>query len=113
EMEKPGYKVATTQVVSEYDWFWGQVTCGPCEAVGALPTYEEDLKDRNIGVRVAEAVFYEYPRGFFRAWGRGLRIFSPDPLLGSPYKLKQKDSGYWEGWHGLGTPDITANLEPK
>ena len=40
ELEKPGYKVATTQVVSAYDWLWAPVSCGPCEAVGALPTYD-------------------------------------------------------------------------
>src|SRR5262245_38321535 len=35
EVEKPGYKIASMQLVSEYDWFWGQIMCGPCEAVGA------------------------------------------------------------------------------
>jgi hypothetical protein len=111
EIEKPGYAIYSTQLVSEYDWFWGQVTCGPCEAIGALPTY--DLKDQNVGVRFLEAAFYEYPRGFFRAWGRGLRIFSPDALLGSSFKLKQKESGYWDDWHGLGTPEVAATLQPK
>src|SRR5213593_1902000 len=34
EFSKPGYKIATTQVASSYDWVWAPVTCGPCEAVG-------------------------------------------------------------------------------
>lgn len=110
EVEKPGYKLASTQIDSEYDWFWGQVTCGPCEAIGALPSY--DVSDKNIAVRFLETTFYELPKGFFGATGKALRIFSPDALLGSTFKLKEKDSGYWEGWHGLGTPEITANLEP-
>jgi hypothetical protein len=111
EMEKTGYKAASTQIVSEYDWFWGVLACGPCEAVGALPSY--DLKDRNLGLQFVEAAFYEYPKGFIGGWGKGLRLFSPDALLGSTFKLKEKDSGYWEGWHGLGTPEISARLEPK
>jgi len=110
EMEKPGYKLASTQIVSEYDWLWGQVACGPCEAVAALPSY--DVSDRNLGIRFLENAFYEYPKGFIGGWGKGLRIFSPDALLGSTFKLKQKDSGYWSGWHGLGTPEISATLEP-
>ena len=110
EVEKPGYQTASTQIVSEYDWFWATMTCGPCEAVGALPSY--DVKDQNIGVRFLENAFYEYPKGFIGGWGKGLRIFSPDALLGNSFKLKQKDSGYWTGWHALGTPEITATLEP-
>ena len=110
ELEKPGYKVATTQLVSEYDWFWGTMSCGPCEAVGALPS--PDVSDKNIGVRLAESFFYEYPKGFIGAWGKGLRLFSPDSLLGSTFKLKEKDSGYFEGWHGLDTPEIKPTLEP-
>ena len=110
EVAKPGYKISSTQIVSEYDWFWGQVACGPCEAVGALPSY--DLKDRNIALQLAENVFYEYPKGFIGAWGKGLRLFSPDALLGSTFKLKEKNSGYWSGWHGLGTPEIRPTLEP-
>jgi hypothetical protein len=109
EIEKPGYKVASTQLVPEYDWFWGTVTCGPCEAVGALPNYE--MKDSNAGVVFLERAFYEYPKNFIGGWGKGLRLFSPDALLGSTFKLKEKDSGYWEGWHGLGTPEIRPTLE--
>ena len=110
EVEKPGYKIASTQIVSEYDWFWGQIMCGPCEAVGALPSY--DTSDRNKAVQFAQAAFYEYPKGAIGAFGKGLRIFSADSLLGSTFKLKEKDSGFWSGWHGLGTPEITATLEP-
>ena len=110
EIEKPGYKTASTQIVSEYDWFWGQITCGPCEAVGALPSY--DMKDHNVAVRFAESVFYEYPKGFIGGWGKGLRLVSPDAMLGSTFKLKEKNSGYWSGWHGLGTPEIRPTLEP-
>jgi hypothetical protein len=109
EIEKPGYKIAQTQIVSEYDWLWGTVTCGPCEAVGALPT--PDMKDSNGAVYFLEQAFYEYPRGFIGGWGKGLRLFSPDALLGSSFKLKEKDSGYFEGWHGLGTPEIRPTLE--
>ena len=87
EIEKPGYKIASTQIVSEYDWLWGTVTCGPCEAVGALPSY--DVSDQNIAVRFAESAFYEYPKGFIGGWGKGLRLFSPDALLGSTFKTVQ------------------------
>jgi hypothetical protein len=110
EIQKPGYRIAQKQIVSEYDWLWAPVTCGPCEAIGALPS--PDVKDQNIAVRFAETTFYEVPKGFFNAFGRGFRIFSPDALLGNSFKLKDKDSGYFEEWHGLGTPAITATLEP-
>jgi hypothetical protein len=88
EIEKPGYKVATTQIVSEYDWLWAPISCGPCEAVGALPP----LADQNTpkGLQMVEDVFYEWPKGFIGGWGKGLRIFSPDAHLGSAFKLKQK-----------------------
>jgi len=110
EFQKPGYKLASAQLVSEYDWFWGTITCGPCEAVGALPDY--DVKDKNLGVRFVETAFYEAPRALIGGIGKTLRIFSPDALLGNSFKLKEKDSGYWEDWHALGTPEITAQLEP-
>jgi hypothetical protein len=110
EMEKPGHKLASTQIVSSYDWIWAPISCGPCEAIGELPTY--DMKGRPLPVRFAEAAFYSYPKGFFRAFGRALRVFSPDALHGSAFKLKQKDSGYFENWHALGTPVVTATLEP-
>src|SRR5262245_302195 len=88
EIEKPGYKIASTQIVPEYDWLWAPVTCGPCEAVGALPSF--DMKDSNLAAQFAENAFYEYPKGFIGGWGKGLRIFSPDALLGSSFKLKEK-----------------------
>ena len=102
EMEKPGYKIATTGIRSSYDWLWAPVTCGPCEAVGELPTY--DMKEHALPVRFAEAAFYEYPKGFIRGWGRGLRIFSPDALMGTAFKLKPKDGGFWSNWTALDTP---------
>src|SRR3954454_386065 len=40
ELAKQGYKINTTKVVPSYDWLWAPVTCGPCEAVGELPTYD-------------------------------------------------------------------------
>jgi hypothetical protein len=110
EFQKPGYQVVTTQIVSEYDWLWAPVSCGPCEAVGALPSH--DTSDKNLGVQFLDAAFYEYPKGFIGGWGKGLRMFSPDALLGSSFKLKQKDTGYWNEWHGLGTPQISATLQP-
>ena len=110
EMSKPGYKIASTKVVSSYDWVWAPVTCGPCEAVGDLPTF--DMKGRALPLRFAEAAFYSYPRGFVRAIGRGLRIFSPDALLGNSFKLRQEGDGFFTNWHALGTPDVGARLEP-
>jgi hypothetical protein len=110
EMNKPGYKIASTKVVSSYDWVWAPVTCGPCEAVGDLPTF--DMKGRSLPLRFAEAAFYSYPRGFIRAIGRGTRIFSPDALLGNSFKLRQEKDGFFTNWHALGTPDVTAQLEP-
>lgn len=110
ELQKPGYKISNAQVVSEYDWFWAQVSCGPCEAVGALPTY--DMKGRSWPVRFAQAAFYEYPVGFFRAIGRATRLFSPDALLGNSFKLKEKNSGYFDNWHALGDAQVATSLEP-
>src|SRR5579871_5440773 len=34
ELQKPGYKIATAQIVASYDWLWAPISCGPCEAVG-------------------------------------------------------------------------------
>lgn len=110
EIEKPGYKLATTQIVSEYDWLWAPLSCGPCEAVGALPPLVEP--DEPAPVRLLEDVFYDWPKSAVGAFGKGLRLFSPDALLGSSFKLKEKDSGYWSEWHGLGTPEIRPTLEP-
>jgi hypothetical protein len=110
EVSKPGYKIATAQVQSSYDWLWSPYICGPCEAAGQLPTY--DLKGKPLPLRFVEAAFYEYPKGFFRAWGRGLRVFNPDAWLGNSFKLAPKQGGVFSDWHGLGTPDIAATLEP-
>jgi hypothetical protein len=56
---------------------------------------------------LAESFFYEIPEGLHRGWGKGLRLFSPDcAVSGSTFKLKEKDSGYFDGWHGLDTPEI-------
>lgn len=110
EYSKPGYKIASSKLVSSYDWVWAPVTCSPCEAIGALPTF--DLKDRPLPLRFVEAAFYEYPKGFVRGWGRGVRIFSPDALLGTSYKLKPEKAGYFSNWHALGTPSLSTRLEP-
>ena len=40
DFEKSGFGTARAELVSHYDWFWGQVTCGLCEAVGDLPNIE-------------------------------------------------------------------------
>ncbi|HZP42504.1 MAG TPA: hypothetical protein VFD84_13490 [Candidatus Binatia bacterium] len=110
ELSKPGYKISTAKVVSAYDWLGAPELCGPCEAVGELPTY--DMKGRSLPVRFAESAFYEYPRGFFRAWGRALRIFGPQALLGTAFKLQPENGGFLSNWHGLGTPVVSARLEP-
>ena len=110
EIAKPGYKLGTKKVESAYDWLWAPVTCGPCEAIGDLPTY--DLKGQPWAVRVLEAAFYEYPKGLVRAWGRGTRIFSPDALLGTSFKLRPEGEGFLSGWHGLGTARVSTTLDP-
>ena len=110
EVMKPGYKLAATKLVSSYDWLWSPVTCGPCELVGDLPTF--DMKGRPLPLRFGEAAFYEYPRGFVRAWGRGLRIFSPEALLGTSFKLRPETGNFLTDWHALGTPRVEARLEP-
>jgi len=110
ELEMPGYKITTVQVVSAYDWLWAPVACGPCEAVGALPTY--DMSEHSLPVRFLEAAFYAYPVGAVRSFGKAVRLISPDALLGNAFKLKSKDAGYFENWSGLETPVIQASLEP-
>jgi hypothetical protein len=110
EVEKQGYKIGSNQVVSSYDWLWAPVLCGPCEAIGQLPTY--DMSERSVPVRFLQAAFYEYPVGFFRAWGRALRIFSPDALLGNGFKLSGKQEGPFQNWYGLGAPTVDTALEP-
>jgi len=108
DLEKPGYRIATTKLVSSYDWLWAPVMCGPCEAVGELPSY--DMKGRALPLRFLEGL-YEYPKGFFRAWGRGLRVLSPEALMGTSFKLKPESGGYFCDWHAVGTPTVSANLE--
>jgi hypothetical protein len=109
EVEKEGYKIGSNQVVSSYDWVWAFPSlCGPCDAIGALPTY--DMSDRPLAVRFAQAAFYEYPVGMFRAFGKALRIFTPDALLGNAFKLQGKDDN--QNWYGLGTPTVDTPLEP-
>jgi len=110
ELSKPGYKIANRRLRSEYDWLWASVLCGPCEAVGALPTY--DLKERSWPVRFAQAAFYEYPVGFVRALGRATRLVSPDAVLGNAFKLKDADAGYFDNWHALDAARVVATLEP-
>ena len=110
EMEKPGYRIGITEVKSSYDWLWGWFTCGPCEAVGELPTY--DMKERPLPVRFLQAAFYEYPKGAMRSFGYALRIFSPDALMGNAFKLKPEDGGFFSNWHALGEPTVRPKLEP-
>jgi len=110
DIQKSGYKLATTKLVSSYDWLNAPVACGPCELIGDLPTY--DLKGRALPLRFLEAAFYEYPRGFVAAWGKGLRLFSPEALLGNAFKLRPREGSFFTDWHGLGTPTVEAALEP-
>ncbi len=110
ELEKPGYKIGSTKVVSGYDWLWVPYICGPCEAVGELPTY--DMKDRALPLRFAQAAFYEYPKGFLRSFGRALRIFNPEALLGNAFRLKPEGGGVFTNADALSTPRVSATLEP-
>ena len=109
EVEKSGYKIGQSQVVSSYDWVWSPLLCGPCEAAGDLPTF--DTKEKAAPVRFANAL-YEYPRSGIKAFGYGLRLFNPEAYLGNSFKLKPEDAGFFSGWHGLGEPSITTKLEP-
>jgi len=111
DVQKSGYKLTSTKVVSSYDWLNAPVVCGPCELIGDLPTY--DLKGKPLPVRFVENAFYEYPRGFMAAWGKGLRVFSPEALLGNSFKLREQKACFFSGWHGLGTPQVTTTLEPS
>lgn len=92
EVRKPGYKIGTAWLEPSYDWLWAPEMCGPCEALG------------ESGIPI------------IGTWGRGvggaLRIFSPDALLGTAFKLKKKDAGFFANWHGLGTPRVHVRLEP-
>src|SRR3989442_199078 len=110
DIQTSGYKLSTTKIVSSYDWVNAPVACGPCELVGDLPTY--DLKGKALPLRFLEGAFYEYPRGFVAAWGKGLRVLSPEALLGNAFKLRPQGGGFFTDWHGLGTPKVEATLEP-
>jgi hypothetical protein len=110
ELMKPGYRITATRVVSAYDWLWSPLLCGPCEFVGDLP--EADTKEQPLPIRFVEAAFYGYPKGLFRAFGRGLRVFSPEALLGHSFKLRPEGEGFLYGWHALGEPRVSATLEP-
>jgi hypothetical protein len=110
EVQKPGYKIAATKLLSSYDWAWAPVVCGPCEFVGDLPAV--DMTGRPLVLRFLEAAVYSYPRGFVRAWGRGMRIFSPEALIGTSYKLRPESGSFFTDWHALGTPRVEATLEP-
>lgn len=110
EVQKPGYKLGAAKLVSSYDWVLAPAMCGPCEFAGDLPTY--DMKGRALPVRFAQAAFYEYPRGFFRAWGRAVRPISPEAVIGTSFKLRPEGAGFFTNWHGLGTPVVSSHLEP-
>ena len=109
ELQKSGYKIGQTQVVSNYDWLWSPLLCGPCEAVGELPT--ANVTESSAPVRVANAL-YEYPKGGIKAFGYALRLFNPEAYMGNSFKLKPADGGFFSGWHGLGEPTVASKLEP-
>jgi hypothetical protein len=107
EMQKPGYRIATSKVVSSYDWAWAPVTCGPCELVGDLPTY--DMKGPPASRPLRAGRVLRVSRGFVRAWGRGLRIFSP---RGAPRELVQaarRERRLLRQLARVGTPRIAAD----
>lgn len=111
EVQHEGYKIGNNQIVSRYNWFLSPLLCGvPCEAIGALPSH--DMSERSWPARFAEAAFYEYPVGAFRAIGKALRLISPEALIGTSFKLNAKDAGYWDDWTGAGTPRLMTTLEP-
>jgi hypothetical protein len=110
EFQKEGYVIGEKKIVSRYDWAFAPFACGPCEAVGELPKY--DMKEHVWPVRFAEAAFYEYPVGAVRSVGGALRVLSPEALMGHSFKLKAEDDGYWQNWHGVGTPVLAVDLAP-
>jgi hypothetical protein len=110
EFQKTGYAIGETKIVSKYDWLFAPMACGPCEAVGELPTY--DMKTHRLPVRFAEAAFYEYPVGAVRSVGKALRIISPEAIMGDAFKLKEQDAGYWTDWTGVGTATVSVDLAP-
>lgn len=110
EFQKSGYVIGEKKIVSKYDWVLAPIACGPCEAIGELPTY--DMKGRSVPVRFGQAAFYEYPVGAVRSVGEALRIVSPEAIMGDAFKLKSEDDGYWTNWTGIGTPIISVDLAP-
>jgi hypothetical protein len=109
ELEKSGYKIGDQKVVSSYDWLWSPLPCGPCEAVGELPS--ADVKESSAPVQFANAL-YEYPKGGIKAFGYTLRLFSPEAMMGNSFKLKPGNGGFFSDWHALGEPSVTTKLEP-
>src|SRR3989442_7789178 len=57
DIQKSGYKLSTTKLVSSYDLLNAPVVCEPCELEGDLSTY--DLKGHALALRVLERAFYE------------------------------------------------------
>jgi hypothetical protein len=109
EFQKPGYKIGTTKLRSEYDFVNAPVVCGPCEAIGALP--KPDMQGRSLGLRFLSA-FYTYPVGAVGAVGQALRLVSPEAILGDSFKLKAENDGYFDQFSGYGTPLVRQTLEP-
>lgn len=110
EWQMPGYRIESQKLRSAYDWTWAPVACGPCEAVGALP--RPDMKDRALALRFLSATFYEYPVGAIGAAGLALRLLSPEALLGTSFKLKSQNDGYFDDFFAVGTPTVSTTLEP-
>lgn len=114
EFQKEGYKIASTRVRSEYNWFLGFTPfCGGfplnvCEAVGQIPL--PDVQERPLPVRFLTA-FFTYPVGAIGAVGKSLRLISPEALAGHSFKLQSEDDGYFDQWSGTGTPVVQNTLE--
>jgi hypothetical protein len=109
EYSKPGYRIATTQIQSAYDWLWSPLVCGPCEAVGQLP--KADMKDRALPLRFLEGTFYGYPRGFVRALGLGLRAVSPEAWFGMSFRHTREGGHVFSNWTAMGVPVASATLQ--
>ena len=109
EWQKEGFRIADQKIRSEYDWMWAPVVSGPFEAVGALPT--PDTTDQVWPVRFLSSAFIDYPVGFFRATGGALRLISPEAILGTSFKLKPEDAGYFDGWFAVNEPTVSTSLE--
>jgi hypothetical protein len=110
EWQKEGYRIAAKTIRSEYDWMWAPLACGACEAVGALPV--PDTAERALPVRFLNATFIEYPVGAFRATGQAVRLISPEAILGTSFKLKSEDDGYFDHWFAVSEPTVAISLEP-